>query len=284
MNRTLLILSAALLVGGFFVFWLYMQSFRAEEAGGPMIPVVTAAIDIDLGTPVRAEWLTTKDIPQSYLEERHLPATATRDLIGLPLAQSVRAGEAILSTDLSTLSDARRTLSGTIPAGQRAVTVMVRPTSTFGGLLRPGDRVDVLLTVGNRERPETWRQVVVLENVLCLAVGQEFEVRDQVEPGQRGESREVRFGSATNITLQVTIEEGAMLTIARQQGTMSLLLRNPNDIRVEGGRQDIVASDVLDGTRRQRFLRRTIAVAAPAAPPPVPGGAGAGSGTGTAVQ
>ncbi|UJR85295.1 Flp pilus assembly protein CpaB [Sandaracinus amylolyticus] len=277
MNRTLLMLSAALLVMGVLVFWMYQDQFRAEEAGGQTIEVVAAAIDIELGQPVRAEWLTTKEVPQSYLEERHIPADGMRDLIGLPLAQAVHAGEAVLRTDLSAMSDARRTLSGTIPSGQRAVTIMARPTSTFGGLLRPGDRVDVLLTVGSRELPDTWRQVVVLENILVLAVGQEFEVRDAVEApttgGSRGDTRDVRFGRATNITLQVTVEQGALLTIARQRGGLSLLLRNPNDIQVGGNHPDIVAADVLEPARRARFLRRTVAVAAPVAPPPPEGAA-----------
>lgn len=267
MNRTLLMLSGGLLVGGFFVFWLYQQQFRADETGGTMIPVVAALVDIELGTPVRAEWLSTKDIPRSYLEERHLPASAMRDLIGLPLAQTVRAGEAVLRTDLSTLSDARRTLSGTIPSGQRAATIMVRPQSTFGGLLRPGDRVDVILTIGNRERPDTWRQVVLLQNLLVLAMGQEFEVREtQGSLTGRNDTQEVRFGRATNVTLQVSVEQSSVITIARQRGAMSLLLRNPNDIRIENDHPDIEAADILDGTRRARFLRRTVAVAAPVVP------------------
>lgn len=265
MNRTLLLASVALLVAGFLSFWMYQQQYRVEHGGGPTIEVVSALIDIPLGQPVRAEWLTTEEIPQSYLEERHIPATSMRDLVGLPLAQSVLAGETILRTDLSSLSDSRRTLSGTIPSGQRAVTIMARPTSTFGGLLRPGDRVDVLLTVGSRELPDTWRQVVVLENVLVLAVGQEFEVREAMD-GSGRDAREVRFGRATNITLQVSIEQGALLTIARQRGGLTLLLRNPNDVRSGGEHPDIVAADVLDAQRRARFLRRTAAVAAPSAP------------------
>jgi pilus assembly protein CpaB len=276
MSRTLLLISAALLVGGLFLFWLYKEEFRARETGGPLVAVLAAAQDIELGQPIRQEWLTTKEIPQNYVEERHLPASAARDLVGLPLAQTVRAGEAILRTDLSTISDARRTLSGSIPAGMRAVTVLARPTSTFGGLLRPGDRVDVLVTVGTRELQETWRQAVVLENVLVLAVGQEFEVRegfDLTSTGAQAESREVRFGRATNITLQVTIEQGAALTVARDEGVITLLLRNPNDVTMGQAHPELVAADIFDPARRARFMRRTVAVAHTLAPAPVTGGA-----------
>jgi pilus assembly protein CpaB len=261
MNRTLLLLSGALLAIGAVVFWLYQEQFRAEEAGGASVEVIAAAIDIELGQPVRAEWLTLKEIPESYLEERHLPASRMRDIIGLPLAQTVRAGEAVLASDLSPLSTAQRSLSGVIPHGQRAMTIAARTTSTFGGLLRPGDRVDVLLAVGSRDDLSSWRQVVVVENLLVLAVGQEFEVREP-EPGtEEQQAREIRFGHATHITLQVTAREGALLTVARQRGTLGLLLRNPNDVELGGEHPDIVAADILEPARRARFLRRTLAVA-----------------------
>lgn len=268
MNRTLLLLSAALLVGGIAVFYVYMEEFRAEEAGGEMVEVLTAAVDIPLGQPVRQDWLTTKDLPQSYVEERHLRSQAARDLIGFPLAQSVRAGEAILRTDLSTLSDARRTLSGSVPQGMRAATLTVTATSTFGGLLRPGDRVDLLLSTGGRELPHTWRGVVVLENLLVLAVGQEFELRDDVSGG--ADDQQVRFGRASNITLQVTIEQSGILTMARQHsGRMSLVLRNPNDIDVGRDHPDISSPDIFDAARRARFLRR-VSVAVPPQPAVAP--------------
>lgn len=253
MNRTLLIVSSALLVGGFAVFWHYQRLFLTHETGGPPLQVVSALVDIPFGQPVRAEWLTTKAIPQNYLDERHLPASAIRDLIGLPLAQSVHQGEAILRTDLSTLSDARRTLSGTIPEGERAATIVVRPASTFGGLLRPGDRVDVLLTVGDSRDSETWRQVVLLQNVLVLAVGQEFEVRRD----EAGGTDEVHMGRATNVTLQVTVEQGSTLALVQEEGTMSLLLRNPSDV-VIGAYRDVRRDHIFVAEQRAAFLRTNL--------------------------
>ena len=265
MNRTMLMLSAALFVGGLVVFGLYTDAYTQAATGGVMVEVLAAGQDIDLGEPVRAEWLTTKALPQGLVEDRHLFASAARDLIGLPLAQSVHAGEAILRTDLSPLSDSRRTLSGNIPAGQRAVTVITTSTSTFGGLLRPGDRVDVLLTAGDVMIPASWRAVFVLENVLVLAVGQ------NVQDHSSDEQREVRLIIATNVTLQLTLDQSAMIAQARliPRAHLHLFLRNPNDIEVSPtGRPDLVAQDVLDPARRVRFLRR-VAVARTAPPPPL---------------
>ena len=273
MNRTLLLASMGLLVGGLLSFQMYRREFHIQRGGGELREVVSAAVDIPLGQPVRREWLTTESIPSTYVEERHLSEEEGRDLVGLPLAQSVRAGETILRTDLSTRSDARRTLSGSIPSGMRALTIMARSESTFGGLLRPGDRVDVLLSVRNRET-DAWQSVVVVENLLVLAVGQEYEVRNASQEAQatRGgrdpsQRQSVAFGRASNITVQVTIEQGALVTIARQQGTLGLILRNPNDLEVSPSRPDVFEQDALDVARRQRFLHRAVTVA----PMPAPG-------------
>jgi len=128
--------------------------------------------------------------------------------------------------------------------------------------------------VGGRESSATWRLVSLVENVLVLALGREFEVHQHETPeqmgatsaGMRGDSQEVRFGRATNVTVQVSIEQGALITLARQRGVMTLLLRNPNDIETNPDRPDIVIQDILDPARRGRFLRRTVAVAHAAVP------------------
>src|SRR5688500_13333475 len=102
MNRTLLILAGALIVGGAAVFYLYMESYIREETGGARVLVLVAATDIPFGQPMQAAWLALDELPQQYVEERHLRASDLRRLVGVPLAQSVRAGEAILRTDLLT--------------------------------------------------------------------------------------------------------------------------------------------------------------------------------------
>jgi len=123
MNRNMLAAAGALIFGGLFLFfYVYTTAYTETETGGAPVEVLVALEDIPLGEPVRAEWVTTRELPQTYVEDRHLMAATLRELIGLPLAQSVHAGECILRTDLSPLSDARRTLSGSIPSGLRAMT------------------------------------------------------------------------------------------------------------------------------------------------------------------
>ncbi len=257
MNRNLLAASGALTLGGLFLFfYVYTQAYQETETGGAPIEVLVALEDIPLGEPVRAEWVTTRELPQTYVEDRHLTAATLRELIGLPLAQSVHAGECILSTDLSPLSDARRTLSGSIPTGLRAMTIQAFQTALFGGMLRPGDHVDVIVTVGDPAIPHMGRTAVVLENVTVLAVGQEVHVEgpDQPRTVAEAQDRSVRMGQASNVTLEITMAQSALLAQSRNQGTIFLTLRSPTDTQTSQlGYPDVGPMDVTDAARRWHF-------------------------------
>ncbi len=256
----MLILAGALMLGGAAVFVLYMESYIREETGGARVLVLTAAQDIPFGQPMQAEWLTVDELPESYVEERHLRASDLRRLIGVPLAQTVRGGEAILRTDLSTLSDQQRTLSGEIPQGRRAVSVDVQSDSSFAGLLRPGDRVDALLTVGDIRVPASSRTVIVAQNMLVLSVNQ----------GTRWEFDDSRHRSEQHATAQVSLEvgldEAQRLVLARGQGEVRLLLRNPNDATVVADPPEIDVPQLMDARRRADWLRRFALVERPAPP------------------
>jgi pilus assembly protein CpaB len=261
MNRTLLILAGALIVGGLVVFQLYMDAFVREETGGTRVLVVTAAQDIPFGQPIQADWLTLEELPQAYVEDRHLRASDLRRLIGLPLAQSVRGGEAILRTDLSTLSNQQRTLSAEIPAGKRAVSIFAQAESTFAGLLRPGDRVDVMLTVGDAREPNSGRTVVLAQNLLVLSVGIGM-VREWDDDRERP-----RDDPTAQVSLEVGLEEAQRLVLARNRGQLRLLLRNANDVSVVTPAPEVREEQLALADRRADWMRRFALVQRPALGP-----------------
>ena len=264
MNRTFLIVAAALFFGGLFVTSMYQDEFIQNDTGGRPVEVLVALIDIPIGTPVRDEWVTTRLLPESYVEDRHLTFDVRREILGFPLAQEVHAGESILRTDLSPLSDNRRTLSASVPAGMRAYTLPTTRTSVHGGLLRPGDRVDVLVSLGEFANPMAGHGVVLLENMLVLAYGQDITV-ERSSSGERSTSAII----STNVTLQVTVDEAGLLTQARSDSAViQLVLRNPNDTEESTTRiPDVRIADVFEVERRNRFvhraLRRLLAAATP---------------------
>jgi pilus assembly protein CpaB len=278
MTRNFLLIAAALVAVGILVVTLYRGKFIEERAGGEPISVVVARQTIPFGEPVRLEWLTTRILPSDYVEDRHIDENRLRDLVGLPLAQTVRAGESIMSTDLSELSNYRRTLSGEIPSGSRAITLQVPFQSSFSGLLRPGDRVDAVLLAGPPDSND-FTASVVLQNALVLAIGQ--TIARQLE----NESSSTRVRA---VTLQIGVNDGQRLAHARREGRIQFLLRNGSDDHVVPGVLQIQREDIEIAGRRERFLYRdrrrsdveaalaaaTAAVpgAAPAAPaaPPAP--------------
>lgn len=263
--------AAALFFGGLFVTSMYQDAFILHDTGGRPIEVLVAAIDIPIGQPVRDEWVTTRVLPEAYVENRHLRFDVRREILGFPLAQEVHAGECILRTDLSPLSDNQRTLSASVPPGMRAYTLPTTRTSVHGGLLRPGDRVDVLVSMGEFANPMAGHGVVLLQNLLVLAYGQEITV-ERSSSGERSTSAII----STNVTLQVTVDEAALIAQARSDSAVvSLVLRNPNDAETSTTRiADVRITDVLEVDRRNRFLRRALRnLLAEVVPPsaPVPG-------------
>jgi len=170
-NRKAIIAAVACAVAGLVMLFLYMQRFEEEASGGPPISVLVATRDIGLGAAITQDMLGARPLPQSYVEDRHIPTSEADRIIGVRVTSGVKGGESLLWTDLATTSEQRRDLSSLVRHGQRAITIRADVSASFGGLLRPGDRVDVLLTV-ERETNQ-YVTIPLLQNLLVLASGRD---------------------------------------------------------------------------------------------------------------
>ena len=251
MNKAALIAAAVAALLGLGMLWLYMQRFEAEASGGPPVAVVMATQDIPLGTTLTREMLGLRNLPAAYVEDRHIRAADAERVIGVRVSMGVKANESLLWTDLATTSQQRRDLSGLVRNGMRAVTIRADVTSAFGGLLRPGDRVDLLMTTSRDGTAEANRVTIpLLQNVIVLAVGKDTGM-EEVAAGRRSVER--RFNE---VTLSVTVEQAQILTLADQTGTITLTLRNPDDIAILDGLPETTRNDIIESERRARLLRR----------------------------
>jgi pilus assembly protein CpaB len=102
----------------------------------------------------------------------------------------------------------------------------------FDGLLRPGDRVDVLFTTHEGAEPST---ATLLQNIMVLSVGGIID---------RANSTSSR-GLASSAVLSVSLEQSQLLTQALEHGTLALVLRNPDDILIAKNTPTANAHDVL---------------------------------------
>jgi pilus assembly protein CpaB len=235
---------------GVILLMVYKKRFEHETSGGQRVPVLIAIEDVRFGDVLDRDKVALRELPAAYLEERHIRAADARQVMGIRVSRSIRANESILWSDLAVTSEDVRTLADMVKPGMRALSVPASLASTFGGLLRPGDRVDALLTTAEREAAERVT-VPLLQNVLVLAVGANvgadigMDESTDDQPGWRAR--------ATSVSVAVTIQQAELLTLAQDQGTLSLILRNPDDVGVVDGVPEATRDDLLVQSRRQRM-------------------------------
>jgi pilus assembly protein CpaB len=233
-NRIALTIALAAAVLGAGLLLLYKRRFEHEVAGGPKVAVLVALKDLPLGARISEAHLGSKRLPEAYVEDRHVRISEAQTVVGVQASNHVKAGETVLWTDLATTSAHARNLGRLVKVGMRAVSIPVGD-GVFGGLLRPGDRVDALLT--SQDRKAGARQTgPIAQNLLVLAVGADLGAGE-------GNPR----GRAGSVTIAVTMEEAQRLTLAMTEGHISLLLRNPDDLRVLNDQPETRSSEVRPG-------------------------------------
>lgn len=216
---------------GLVVLHVYQRRLVLETSGGVPVSVVVAATDVAEGTVLERGLLAVRQLPTAYVEQRHVRAEDIAELVGAKTGVKVRASEALLWTDLALSRRQATDLSSLVQPGMRAVTVR---TGTFDGLLRAGDRVDVLGAVGSP------RDTALLQNLVVLAVG-----------GAVFAEEASHAGADEGVTLGGTFEQGRALAEAARAGAVSLALRGPDDVGVSR-EADVELSPSPDGARARR--------------------------------
>ncbi len=120
-------------------------------------------------------------------------------------------------------------LSTKMPPNKRAVTISIDPLFAVGGLINPGDFVDVIidLKVPNPQKPEGDTDSVtslVFQNIKVLAVG----IQTEPKPSQK-ELEERLKSKMIQVSLAVSAEEAGLLTFAQSNGKITLSLRSPDE-------------------------------------------------------
>lgn len=222
--QSTLVLGALALLGGVLAAALgrhYLQQrarqIEVEAAQRyAMTPVVVAKRDLATGERLDPDALAVRPMPTAYLPGDSVAAVDAATLLGRQLSSQLKRGEAL---QLSTLQPLLMSLSRTLPAGVRALTVAVDDLNAHSGLLQAGDNVDIYLV----ERDGTRSRIGLLqENLHVLATGSRTATPSFTEGGN--ESRD--FGT---VTLQVDDSQAQRLVLARQAGELSFVLRAVGD-------------------------------------------------------
>jgi len=204
--------------------------------------VVVASSDIELGSKLNLQMLTTVDWPSGSVPQGAF--TELKDLQDRVVRISVQRGEAVLASKLAPIGT-QGGLSAVISEGKRAMTVRVNDVVGVAGFALPGNYVDVMVNALQERdgRFEENRQIskTVLEHVLVLAVAQESS-RDDTKPKV-----------VNAVTLELSIDDAEKLDLARNVGTLSLVLRNQID------KEPVITTGI---TKKQLFGERVATVSA----------------------
>ncbi len=246
MNRTALLASVIVAALGFVLLGVYVRQFQRNATGGEPIALLVMSQDVGAGVPLTEQMLLVRTLPESYVEERQVPASALPRVLGVRSSIALEANQTLLWTDLSTTPRDRSSLSSRIPKGMRAMSVAAKGRQSFTQLIRPGDRVDVLLTKAKPGPEASVVTVPLLQNVLVLAVGDRFSTADTQNSAFPSDS----------VTLLLTIDQASLLAQARRDSTLNLVLRNENDLEINEGLAETDDSDVLEQEKRARRQRR----------------------------
>lgn len=230
-------------VGSFALMHLYLRRLEAEVSGGPKISVLVATQDVAMGATLSDKVLAVRDVPQAYVESRHVRASDLRKVLGVRCSTGLKTNETLLWSDVAQLTDRARNLSSLIQQGMRAVALADHVD--FDGLLQPGDRVDVVFTRTDTQAGSN-STTTLLQNVMVMSVRGELGAGD--EQTKRG------YGGA--VILSATVEQAQILTEAQKHGHLTLTLRNPEDITLLESVTETTAKDLAIAKPRETVRGR----------------------------
>lgn len=198
---------------------------REIEAARPSVTfgtLVVAAEPLRFGAPLTRQavreipWPDGDPPPGAFATKDDLFKDGDRTVL-YPLEQ----GEPLFASKLTGPGE-RAAVSRLISDGNRAVTLRVNDVAGVGGLVLPGDRVDVVLTTGEVAE-------VILQDVRILSIDQMADEKS-TEPMV-----------AHTATVEVSPEAAQKLVLAQSVGSLSLVLRRAGEVRAEAFRPISIA-------------------------------------------
>jgi pilus assembly protein CpaB len=237
-QKKFLLFGAAWVSAILLTWFLYANAVAPKEEARSS--VVVATHDMPLGTLLRPT-----DVKMVKYPDRDIPKGVlfqAKDAWNKVLLVPMNSNEPVLLGKLSAIT-ATEGVSATIPAGYRAVSVPITDVSGVAGLVQPSSKVDVLFT-----RPGSMAEATtstILQNVRVISTGRQTQTGQAVDP---------RAPKSPVITLVLTPADAQKLELAKNEGKISLSLRNPLDSS-ESADTGPVTTEVLDPMISARLAR-----------------------------
>jgi pilus assembly protein CpaB len=193
---------------------LLVHQSQTTSAARTTVRLALATKDLEVGAILRDADVKIEDWPGA------VPAGATarpQDLVGRGVTTTIYAREPIIDSRLAP-KGAGGGLAAMIPQGMRAVAVRVNEVVGVAGFVVPGMHVDVLISGNSPGGNLGTLTKTMLQNIEVLSAGQDFKKDAEGKPVM-----------VQVVNLLVTPEQAEQLSLASNQTTIQLILRNPLD-------------------------------------------------------
>ncbi len=202
----------------------------SEQAPAPVPTddVLVAAKDLSFGTPVNESELSWEPWPKDKIPGGMIRKSENPKIIDEIKGSFARASllkEQPIRREQLVKGDGGL-MALTLPSGMRAVAINIdsQGSTSAGGFILPGDRVDVIKTFREDNKAagggDNFTSDTLLENVKVRAIGPNVQQKD----GQT-----VVVGS--NATLELSPEQAQQVVLAQRTGQLSLTLRSALDTK-----------------------------------------------------
>ena len=274
-NRRFILLAIVLgLIGAILVYVAFSREGGGTggSASGSQVPVVVAKVDIAARAKITSSMIEVKLVNPN--DASSLAYGDTSDVLNKVTRYPISANEQVLATkvvDAVGTTGSSKSLSYTIPKGKRAIAINVKQVVAAGGLIIPGDRVDILVVYdiefqsdpkepASREKADAFLVNTLYQDKEVLAVSQivvDTVAAESDDPnGHRARNSEAKPDpEAVTVTLALTPEEAQKVYLAELNGTIRLSLRPFDDDEGERPLDPIFETDLWPRSLPNPFIR-----------------------------
>lgn len=244
-GRTIIFLMLAVVVS--FTALIIKNRMSQQPAPVPVGKVLVSKRDITQGGFVQLQDIEWKDLGEdisknpTYIHEGAAPIETYN---GAVVRRTLRAGDPVPQNAITRAGDGGF-MSAVLEPGMRAISISVNATSGNAGFISPGDRVDLIVTHRIRASGNETNDTVVSETFVtdCRVVAID----------QMLDNPENKAVLAKTVTVEVTPEQAAQVSVAAELGKISMALRSlaasdkqPSDKSEGGFTRDSDISHMLD--------------------------------------
>lgn len=233
-----------------FAFWATQQYAQEQVSAerermlpkGGFVEVLVAARDLGSGEKIGSETIAVRQIPREWMPPDALRPHEFDSVNHAALSRTLQAGNPLT---LDHLRQSKNSASGmSLEPGYRAISIAVDEVSSIGGLIQPGDRIDLwgtAMTPGGGDM-SSMIQVptegvkgsrsakLVAENLRVIATGQKTERPDNPQAAELN-------APYSSITLAVPSAVASAVLGGQFQGRLGIALRSPADSNLLGSKR-----------------------------------------------